>query len=116
MVEELAGAKTEFAARRFVNAALLFAKATFTLVDLVMVKRGLEPPKDHSARFDVLERKFPRFYRMIQRVFKLYRATYAGVADEKACREIKRVIQAIAGTEGIDGEIEKVLEGEPRTA
>ncbi len=79
----------------YTSATILYFKALFIVLDLIILKNMGITPKDHTERFRILENRFPSLYTIIDKYFKIYRATYSTSIDKETCEGIKKNVDKI---------------------
>lgn len=58
------------------SAITLFFKSIAVLTDLFLLSKEGFIPSNHTERFDVLRKKYPNIYLILDRCFPLYQQTY----------------------------------------
>ena len=76
----------------YTSATILYFKALFVALDLVILRRIKKTPKDHSERFRILEQYFPEEYRYLDQYFSIYQSTYTITVDKETCEEIRAYV------------------------
>ena len=79
----------------YTSATILYFKALFGILDLVLLKTQGKAPKDHSERFKMLQVYNPDLYEIIDKYFKVYRDTYSISIDKETCEVIKKNVRRI---------------------
>ncbi|MEK6913074.1 MAG: hypothetical protein AABW47_00175 [Nanoarchaeota archaeon] len=79
----------------FTSSAILYFKALFSVLDLIILKEDGKIPKDHSERFRMLENKHIELYRILDNLYPLYRETYSFIINNKDCIRIKENVERI---------------------
>jgi len=73
----------------YTSATILYFKALFVVLDLILLKSQGKTPKDHSERFRMLQFSYPKLYEMLDKYFKIYRDTYSLSIDRQTCEEVR---------------------------
>ena len=79
----------------YTSATILYFKAAFAILDLIILKATGSTPKDHSERFRILQKSFPELYDFIDKYFKIYRDTYSITISKNICDEFKKNVRQI---------------------
>ena len=79
----------------FTSSAILYFKAFFAILDLVILKRIGKIPKDHSERFRILESGFSNLYSSLDKLYHIYRNTYTAIINKYDCDKIKNDVERI---------------------
>ncbi len=79
----------------YTSASILYFKALFVTIDYILLTSGYGIPKDHTERFRTLERVFPELYKILDRVFSLYRNTYTTTLSKFNCDEVKDYVNEL---------------------
>lgn len=58
------------------SSVTLFFKAIAVLVDLFLLREEGEIPSNHSQRFRILERKYGKLYKILDKDFPIYQDSY----------------------------------------
>ncbi len=82
-----------YSAEDYTSATILYFKAWFAIQDLILLDKSGQSPKDHSERFRMLEKRFPRTYLSLDKEFSIYRDTYSKVTDKDTCKHIKNIVE-----------------------
>jgi len=69
----------------FTSATILYFKAAFSILDLILLQREGKTPKDHTERFRMLENSYPKLYEFLDKYFKIYRNIYSISIDRETC-------------------------------
>jgi uncharacterized protein (UPF0332 family) len=85
----------------YTSATILYFKALFSVLDLVILKDTGKVPKDHSERFRILELRFPELYKILDKLYPTYRDTYTASIDKNICNVIKENVERIIKEQGI---------------
>ncbi|MEK6932277.1 MAG: hypothetical protein AABW56_00600 [Nanoarchaeota archaeon] len=73
----------------YTSATILYFKALFLVLDLIILKSSGKTPKDHTERFRILQRDYHDLYESLDKYFKIYRDTYSLSIDKETCGVIK---------------------------
>ncbi len=76
----------------YTSATILYFKALFVALDLVIFRKMKKTPKDHSERFRILEKEFPEEYKNMDKYFSVYQSTYSITIDKETCEEIRTYV------------------------
>jgi len=77
------------------EAATNYFKSLFAIDDSALFERIRLQPKDHTERFEMLKRIFPKLYIITDRLFSAYRRTYTQELEAGEVRLIKtRIMEA----------------------
>jgi len=77
----------------YTSATILYFKTLFAIQDFVLLEETGESPKDHSARFRMLEKHLPDLYQELNLEFDTYRDTYSKILDKETCIRIKHKVE-----------------------
>ena len=91
----LKSAELVYANKDFTSATILYFKAAFSILDLILLRLKGKTPKDHTERFRMLEDSCPDLYEFIDKYFKIYRDTYSISIDKETCDKIKENVKRI---------------------
>lgn len=91
----LNSAKLVYNTADFTSATILYFKAVFTAIDLLLLKKEGKSPKDHTERFRMIEEKYPDLYLFLDKYFSIYRDTYTTAIEKKQCDEVKKHVEEI---------------------
>lgn len=91
----LHSAELIFANKDYTSAAILYFKAWFLVLDIILLPKEGRSPKDHAERFRMLERSFPVLYKELDAYYSTYRETYTTDIDEAACCEVRNYVQKL---------------------
>jgi hypothetical protein len=97
----IGSAKTIYLKKDFTSATILYFKALFSILDLIILKDKGKSPKDHGERFRILERDYPNFYILLDKIYPVYRDTYNVKINKETCDSIKKDVERIAKEQGI---------------
>jgi uncharacterized protein (UPF0332 family) len=89
-------AKKIYADSDYTSAVVLYFKALFCILDLIILRKKGFVPKDHSDRFRILEKDFPEFYLIIDKNFQIYQNSYSKSINKEVCDRIKENVERIA--------------------
>lgn len=81
--------------RDFTSATILYFKALFSCLDIVILRKTGKVPKDHSERFRILETLDFNLYKILDELYPIYRDTYNLILDEKICKKVKKNVKRI---------------------
>ena len=73
----------------YTSATMLYFKTLFVTLDLIIFKKLEITPKDHTERFRILQKEFPKEYDLLDRYFSIYRSTYSTTINKEICEEIR---------------------------
>ena len=90
-----ASAELVYSTKDFTSAAILYFKAAFSILDLILLRSDKKVPKDHTERFRMLEGKYPDMYEFLDKFFKVYRDTYTTTIDKETCERVKGNVKRI---------------------
>ena len=85
----LKSAELIYQIKDYTSATILYLKAFFSILDLIILREKGKTPKDHTERFRILKGDFPELYEIIDRLFELYRSTYFSSSNQEDCNKIK---------------------------
>ncbi|MBW2981325.1 hypothetical protein KY343_00465 [Candidatus Woesearchaeota archaeon] len=91
----LSSAELVYSNKDFTSATILYFKAVFSVIDLILLKSEGKAPKDHTERFRVLEKSYPDLYEFLDKYFKIYRDTYSTTIDKETCDKVKENVKRI---------------------
>ena len=85
------------AEEKYKSATILLSKALFSLVDYLIYIEFEKLPKNHSERFRILEKKFPKIYVIVDVIWDKYTDTYTKPSSKESANlligSIKEVIE-----------------------
>lgn len=87
----------------FTSATILYFKALFAILDLIIFKNQGKIPKDHSERFRILESDFFDLYEILDELYDIYRETYITIINKENCDEVKNNVERIIKKQKIFG-------------
>lgn len=90
-----------FKKAKYNTATTLFFKALATLCDLYILRKEGAVPSSHSARFRILEEKYPEIYRIADRDFPFYQDSYTKRMDRETAQLLKEDAEALKKILGI---------------
>ena len=85
----------------YTSATILYFKALFAALDMIILKKLGITPKDHTERFRMLEKNMPEIYVLLDKYFRIYRDTYSVSIDKNTCTKIKDEVKRIIKEQGI---------------
>jgi len=91
----LKSADLVYANQDYTSATILYFKASFSVLDLIILKSKGKIPKDHTERFRMLQESFPELYGFLDKYFKVYRSTYSTSIDKETCDKLKENVKRI---------------------
>ncbi len=91
----LTSANLVYKTKDFTSSAILYFKALFSILDLLILRKFGIIPKDHSERFRILEKEFPKYYSLLDMLFPYYRYTYTSTIEKEICDKIKENVERI---------------------
>jgi len=78
------------------SATTLYFKAIAVLVDYFLLKQDGKIPNNHAERFDILRRKYPFLYKILDKDFPLYQNSYKLKLNKKYAELLKNDFKRIA--------------------
>jgi len=102
-VEFCAAADTDLAAGRYNAAVSSYFKALSILCDWHIYKRIMLLPKNHTERFQILERDEPQAYSLLSPLFSKYRDSYNTRLSRKDALELSENVKKLKKLFGIEG-------------
>ena len=91
----LGSAELVYSKGDFTSATILYFKAVFTILDLILLRLEGKTPKDHTERFRMLQDKHPVLYEFLDKYFKIYRSTYSISVDKETCDKLRQNVKSI---------------------
>jgi len=91
----LKSAEIVYKTKDFTSATILYFKALFSILDLIILKDSGKIPKDHSERFRILESEYPKLYVFLDKFYSVYRNTYTTTINKGVCDKIKENVEKI---------------------
>ena len=79
----------------YTSATILYFKALFAALDLIILKKTGRIPKDHTERFRILESDFSSLYRILDEDFTIYRQTYTTRISKEDCDKVEENVKRI---------------------
>lgn len=86
-------ADTLYESEDYTSSTILYFKTLFAIQDFLLLEKIGESPKDHSARFRMLEQHLPEMFKELDIEFSTYRDTYSKIIDKETCERIKRIAE-----------------------
>tara|TARA_Y100000034_G_scaffold48575_1_gene59988 strand:+ start:2062 stop:2400 length:339 start_codon:yes stop_codon:yes gene_type:complete len=86
---------------KYNSATTLFFKALVALCDLYILKKEGHVPSSHTNRFRILEEKFPKIYKIVDRDFPFYQDSYTHKMDKESAELLKEDAEKIKKILGI---------------
>ncbi len=83
-------AEMAFENRDYNTALTMYYKCMASCADLKIYKETNKVPSNHSKRFRVLQNKFPKFYRPLDRNFSHYKDTYDLRVEKETVERIRQ--------------------------
>ena len=90
-------------------AATAYFKAVTQICDYLIFKKYARIPSSHTDRFRMLERGFPEIYKIVDRIFGVYRDTYSEIVTRNSCRLIKDELAEIIRLAGLEEDIKEIV-------
>lgn len=109
-IEEYSGGLEEFEKERFRNSIILLSKSTFAICDILIYSKLGKLPKNHTERFQILQKYFPNVYPKIDQIFNEYRNAYSKPILKNTCEKIKNEIKEIVTNNELPREIKELIE------
>ena len=79
----------------YTSATILFFKAAFGALDVILLKTTGKTPKDHNERFRMLQSTNPELYIFLDKFFKIYRDTYSVCIDKETCGQVRKSVKEL---------------------
>ena len=79
----------------YTSATILYFKALFAILDLIILKKEGRLPKDHSERFRMLEISHNELYIILDKTYEIYRNAYNMIIKKEDCNNIKDNVNRI---------------------
>jgi len=79
----------------YTGATILYFKALFIMLDIIILEKEGKTPKDHSERFRILQINFPDLYDILDEYYSIYRDTYSSKIDKETCDKIRENVKKI---------------------
>ena len=86
-------ADTLYLQKDYTSATILYFKTWFAVQDFLLLETTGQSPKDHSERFRLLQKSFPKTYLELDKEFSTYRDTYSKLVDKDTCDRIKKLVE-----------------------
>jgi len=86
-------AELVYNSKDYTSATILYFKCWFAALDYIIFQSKKITPKDHSERFQILEREFKDKYKEIDKNYVLYRQTYSFTIDKSKCDNIRKIVR-----------------------
>lgn len=77
------------------TAVTLYFKAMSVIIDLFILRKEGKIPSNHSKRFRILESKYPKLYRIMDKDFPLYRDSYRLNLDEEYAKTMRKDVEEV---------------------
>jgi len=97
----LNSASLVYRAGDYTSATVLYFKAFFGILDLIILRNRGIGPKSHTERFRILQKDFPHYYEILDKYFPIYQQTYVTKIEREICDEIKKQVTELAQEQGI---------------
>jgi len=91
----LTSANLVYDQKDYTSSAILYFKCLFVLLDYIILKDLGKTPKDHTERFRILQKDYPEFYVVLDKLFSVYRNTYSLTISKIDCDKVKEDVQKI---------------------
>ena len=88
--------------RQFNTAVTLYFKALSCLCDLFILAREEITPSSHSQRFRILQLRYPRLYKMLDKDFPFYQDSYRARLDRETAEMLRDDVTELCHRLGID--------------
>lgn len=85
-------AELVYQSKDYTSATILYFKALFVALDIIILRKTKKTPKDHSERFRILEKDFPEEYVHLDKYFNIYQSTYTITIKKEICEEIRTYV------------------------
>ena len=82
----------------YTSATILYFKAWFLTLDVLLLDKEGKSPKDHTERFVMLKHVFPELYDELNRRYPTYRATYTAILPQKICTEVRTYVKKLTAS------------------
>jgi len=80
----------------YTSATMLYFKCLFVILDKIIFLKERKTPKDHTERFEILKKSFPKYYEILDKIYVIYRDTYSISIEKEKCEEVKKYVRNIA--------------------
>jgi hypothetical protein len=97
----LKSAKLVYNTTDFTSATILYFKALFSVLDLIILKDKGIIPKDHPERFRILESSYHELYKFLDKIYPDYRSTYTSILNKEICDRVRKNVEKIIREQGI---------------
>ncbi|MBU2523265.1 MAG: hypothetical protein KKE23_03175 [Nanoarchaeota archaeon] len=91
----LQSADLVYSKKDYTSATILYFKALFCTLDLIILQKLGKTPKDHSERFKILKDNFLELYEILDRLYSVYRETYSLKIEKDICDKVKENVESI---------------------
>ena len=91
----LQSADIVYSNKDYTSATILYFKALFCALDLIILQKFGKTPKDHSERFKILKDDFFELYEILDKIYSVYRETYTLKIEKDICDKIKKDVNSI---------------------
>jgi len=81
--------------QRLRSAVTMYFKAITEICDFIIFNKILKTSKNHTERYELLERFFPEIYNITSPLFKIYRKTYSQKVSKEDLIEMKNATKQI---------------------
>jgi hypothetical protein len=109
MREFVEGGLDEEGKGRLKLAVTAYFKAVTQVCDYLIFRKYARIPSSHADRFRMLERGFPEIYKIVDRIFGIYRDTYSEIVTRDSCRVIRNELRKIIGLAGLEEDLKEVV-------
>ncbi|HIG95446.1 TPA: hypothetical protein HA249_00950 [Candidatus Woesearchaeota archaeon] len=82
----------------YTSATMLYFKAWFLALDILLLDKEGKSPKDHTERFMMLKQVFPELYDELNQRYPTYRATYTTTLHQKICTEVRTYVKKLTAS------------------
>jgi uncharacterized protein (UPF0332 family) len=79
----------------YTSATILYFKAMFSALDLILLKELGKIPKDHTERFRILEKYNYELYILLDSDYPLYRNAYNAIISKEDCDKVRQDVDRI---------------------
>lgn len=84
------------------SSVTLFFKAIAVLVDLFLLKEEGRIPSNHGERFRILEEKYGKLYKILDKDFPIYQDSYTIKLNEDYTEVLKNDLEEVVEYTGIE--------------
>ncbi len=88
-------AELVYETKDYTSATILYFKAIFVALDLIIYRKSKSTPKDHTERFKILKKDFQNYYLALDKYFVIYQNTYSTTIDKETCEEIRKYVKNV---------------------